>query len=187
MSEIHALVNEKIGYPCVVKPNDEGSTVGLSIVSGNADTAELTKAIELAFSYSEKAVIEKFTRGREITVPVIGNKAFPVVEIRPKGGFYDYEHKYTKGMTDYFCPAQLEPEIESRAKQVSIEAHKALGCSVYSRIDYILDDQDNLQCLEINTLPGMTETSLVPKSAHAEGISFNELVQMIIDLSFKKI
>ena len=186
MSELDKLIQEKIGYPCVIKPNDEGSTVGLSIIQPDVEDIQLGSAVELAFRYSEKVLIERFTKGRELTVPVIGNEAFPVIEIRPDGGFYDYEHKYTKGMTEYICPALLDPEIEESAKQTALMAHQALGCSVYSRIDLILDDQNNLNCLEVNTLPGMTQTSLVPKSALAKGLSFNDLIREIINLSLHK-
>ncbi len=186
MSELDKLIQEKIGYPCVIKPNDEGSTVGLSIIQPDVEDIQLGSAVELAFRYSDKVLIEKFAKGRELTVPIIGNEAFPVIEIRPDGGFYDYEHKYTKGMTEYICPALLDPEIEESAKQTALMAHQALGCSVYSRIDFILDDQNNLNCLEVNTLPGMTQTSLVPKSALAKGLSFNDLIREIINLSLHK-
>lgn len=184
------ILNEKInkitGYPCVVKPNDEGSTVGLSIVQPDVEDIKLPEAVDLAFQYSEKVLIEKFVKGRELTVPVIGNEAFPVIEIRPKDGFYDYEHKYTKGMTEYFCPADIPVKIYEEAKKVAVKAHEALGCSVYSRVDFILDDNNDLYCLEVNTLPGMTETSLVPKSASANGMSFNQLIDKIIELSLQK-
>lgn len=178
-------IAESFGYPCVAKPNDEGSTVGLSIVSPDVEDVQLGSAVELALSYSEKALIEQFVKGREITVPVIGDEVFPVIEIRPKGGFYDYEHKYTKGMTEYFCPAEIGEELTSAAQSAALLAHRALGCSVYSRVDFIIDSGGDLQCLEVNTLPGMTETSLVPKSAQAKGMSFNELIETIIQLSIK--
>ena len=175
-----------IGYPCVVKPNDEGSTVGLSIVQPDVEDIQLGKSLELAFNYSDKVLIEKYIRGRELTVPVIGNETFPVIEIRPKDGFYDYEHKYTKGMTEYFCPAEIPEETEKLARENALKAHRILGCSVYSRIDFILDEKNDLYCLEVNTLPGMTETSLVPKSAAAVGMSFDKLIERIIELSLQK-
>ncbi|MDQ3021388.1 MAG: D-alanine--D-alanine ligase [Bacteroidota bacterium] len=183
-------INRKIlgsfGYPCVVKPNDEGSTVGLSIVKPDVEDVQLQNAIELAFYYSDKVLIEQFVKGRELTVPIIGEEAFPVIEIRPKDGFYDYEHKYTKGMTEYFCPAEISKEIEQKAKEDSLKAHRTIGCKVYSRIDFILDDKNDLYCLEVNTLPGMTETSLVPKSAAANGMSFEDLIKKLIELSLQK-
>ena len=186
----HEKLNKSIlgsvGYPCVVKPNDEGSTVGLSIVQPDVEDVQLGRSLELAFSYSDKVLIEQYIKGRELTVPVIGEEAFPVIEIRPKDGFYDYEHKYTKGMTEYFCPAEIPLEIENKAKEHALKAHRILGCSVYSRIDYILDEKNELYCLEVNTLPGMTETSLVPKSAAANGMSFNQLIDRILNLSIQK-
>lgn len=186
VENINKEILKTIGYPCVIKPNDEGSTVGLSIVQPDVEDVQLNKSIEHAFDYSEKVLAEQFIEGRELTVPVIGEETYPVIEIRPKDGFYDYEHKYTKGLTDYFCPAELPPEIEKQVRENALRAHKALGCEVYSRVDFILDDKQNLYCLEVNTLPGMTETSLVPKSAVAKGINFNQLIEKLIELSLQK-
>ncbi len=183
--KLNKSISGSVGYPCVVKPNDEGSTVGLSIVQPDVEDVQLGRSLELAFSYSDKVLIEQYIKGRELTVPVIGEEAFPVIEIRPKDGFYDYEHKYTKGMTEYFCPAEIPLEIENKAKEHALKAHRILGCSVYSRIDYILDEKNELYCLEVNTLPGMTETSLVPKSAAANGMSFNQLIDRILNLSIQ--
>jgi len=184
--KLNKTVLDEIGYPCVVKPNDEGSTVGLTIVQPDVEDVQLQKAVEFAFNYSDKILIERYVKGRELTATVVGNEAFPVIEIRPKDGFYDYEHKYTKGMTEYFCPADIPVDIEKEVKQSAIKAHNALGCEVYSRVDFILDDKNELHCLEVNTLPGMTETSLVPKSAVAYGMSFGELTEKLIQLSLKK-
>ena len=186
LKKINGNILNSIGYPCVVKPNDEGSTVGLSIVQPDVEDIQLGRSIALAFNYSEKVLIEKYIKGRELTVPVIGNETFPVIEIRPKDGFYDYEHKYTKGMTEYFCPAEIPADIENKAREDALKAHRILGCSVYSRIDFILDEKNELYCLEVNTLPGMTETSLVPKSAAAMGMSFNQLIERLIELSLQK-
>lgn len=186
LKKISDNILNSIGYPCVVKPNDEGSTVGLSIVQPDVEDIQLGKSLELAFNYSDKVLIEKYIRGRELTVPVIGNETFPVIEIKPKDGFYDYEHKYTKGMTEYFCPADIPEEKEKQARYNALRAHRIIGCSVYSRIDFILDEKNELYCLEVNTLPGMTETSLVPKSAAAMGMSFDKLIERLIELSLQK-
>ena len=186
LKKINGNILNSIGYPCVVKPNDEGSTVGLSIVQPDVEDIQLGRSIALAFNYSDKVLIEKYIKGRELTVPVIGNETFPVIEIKPKDGFYDYEHKYTKGMTEYFCPAEIPADIENKAREDALKAHRILGCSVYSRIDFILDENNELYCLEVNTLPGMTETSLVPKSAAAMGMSFNQLIERLIELSLQK-
>jgi D-alanine-D-alanine ligase len=176
-------VEKKLGVPFVIKPNDEGSTVGLTIVK---DKSEYMEAVNLAFQYTGKLLFEKYIKGRELTVSIVGEKAYPVVEIKPKNGFYDYAHKYTKGMTEYECPAQLSEDIKNEALKNGLLAHKSLGCSVYSRVDFILSEDNKLYCLEVNTLPGMTELSLVPKAAKALNIGFNELIEDIIKLSLKK-
>lgn len=185
----HLKLDESIklemGYPAVIKPNDEGSTVGLSIVQPDVEDIQLGKAISGAFEYSDRIMIEQFIEGRELTVAVLGNEALPVVEIKPKDGFYDYEHKYTKGMTEYICPADLPEKISEVLKEKSLLAHKALCCKAYSRVDFRLNPKGEYYCLEVNTLPGMTELSLVPKAASAAGISFNDLLNRIIELSLK--
>lgn len=171
------------GYPCVIKPNDEGSTVGLSIVQPDVEDVQLGTALDDAFSYSDSVMAEEFIEGRELTVAILGNEALPVVEIKPKDGFYDYEHKYTKGMTEYFCPADLPKELAQHIQEKALTAHKALGCKVYSRVDFRLNSKGEYYCLEVNTLPGMTELSLVPKAAGAVGMTFPQLLERIIELS----
>ena len=166
----------------VVKPNDQGSTVGMTIIqNGNLD--EISSAIQYALQFSDVALAEKYIAGRELTVAVIGDEALPIIEIAPDGGFYDYEHKYTKGMSQYICPADIDEELTSFIQNLSITAHKVLGCTGYSRIDFRLDEDNQPWCLEVNTLPGMTATSLVPKAAAAAGIEFGELCEKIIELS----
>lgn len=173
------------GFPCVVKPNDEGSTVGMTILY-KSDEQAFKKAIELAYDFSDKIIIEKYIKGREITVPVIGDESFPVIEIIPIDGYYDYEHKYSNGMTEYICPAEIDKRVEIQAKEIALQTHKYLECSVYSRVDFILDESGQLHCLELNTLPGMTGTSLVPKSALKNNMDFNMLIEKIISLSLNK-
>jgi len=182
-NNIKDIIQTRIGFPCVIKPNDEGSTVGLSIVD-NPNLLE--EAVKTAFGYSDKIIVEKYIKGREITVPILGEQALPVIEVKPKDGFYDYQHKYTKGMTEYICPAELPVEVATKAQEIALSAHNALGCSVYSRVDFLMDINYNFYCLEVNTLPGMTELSLVPKAAKVIGIEFNELVERIINLSLEK-
>jgi D-alanine-D-alanine ligase len=126
---------------------------------------------------------EQYIPGREITVAILGREALPVVEIKPRDGFYDYEHKYTKGMTEYICPADLPETLADELKQKGMDAHNILGCKVYSRVDFRLDTDGKFYCLEVNTLPGMTELSLVPKAAAATGLSFAGLLNRIIELS----
>ena len=176
-------IKELIGYPAVIKPNDEGSTVGLSIVQPDVEDVQLRDAFDIAFKYSDKIMAEQFIPGRELTVAILGNETLPVVEIKPKDGFYDYEHKYTKGMTEYFCPADLPEKLADEMREKALIAHNALGCKAVSRVDYRLNPQNEFYCLEVNTLPGMTALSLVPKAAGATGLSFPALLNRIIELS----
>ncbi len=170
-------------YPVVVKPSADGSTIGLTIVK---EQKELTGAIELANKYDGHIMIEDYIEGRELTVTVIGQKVYPIVEIIPKHKYYDYECKYQKGMSEYICPAILSDELTDKIQNIALNIFNILQCSGYARADFILDKRNNPWFLEINTLPGMTATSLVPKSAMAVGISFNYLIQMIIDEALKK-
>jgi D-alanine-D-alanine ligase len=173
----------KISLPFVIKPNDEGSTVGLTIVNKES---EIKDAIELGFKYTDKIMIEKYVKGKELTVSIVGDVAYPLIEIKPKDGFYDYHHKYTKGMTEYICPAEINDKISKKAQEIALKAYHSLGCSVYSRVDFLLTEKDELFCLEVNTLPGMTALSLVPKAVGVMGMPFNELIENIIRLSLKK-
>lgn len=183
--QVDESIKLDIGYPAVIKPNDEGSTVGLSIVQPDVEDAQLPGALDNAFSYTENVMVEEFIPGRELTVGILGDEILPIVEIKPKEGFYDYEHKYTKGMTEYICPAEIPEEIAKHIREKSMTAHKALCCKAYSRVDFRLNTKGEYFCLEINTLPGMTELSLVPKAASAIGMSFPELLNKIIELSLK--
>ena len=170
----------KISLPFVVKPNDQGSTVGLSIVKNDQF---IQSAIDLAFQHGNKVIIEKFISGRELTMPIINEDAYPIVEINPKNNYYDYECKYTPGMSEYSCPADLEQNLVEKIESNTIKLFQKFDCSVYARADYILDKSGVPYFLEMNTLPGMTSTSLVPKSAYARGQSFQKLIRYIIELS----
>ncbi|MCC7429860.1 D-alanine--D-alanine ligase [bacterium] len=171
------------GFPFVVKPNDEGSTVGLSIVKNEN---EILEALQNAAKCSKKILVEKYISGRELTAGILGETALPIVEIKPKGGFYDYKSKYTSGMSEYEVPAKISETVTKKIQEASVKIAKALDCEVYSRVDFRLDKNDNFFCLEVNTLPGMTSTSLVPKAAKAIGISFPELIGKILELSLEK-
>jgi D-alanine-D-alanine ligase len=170
-------IKNKLGYPCIIKPNDQGSTVGLTLVK---EETEINTAIKLALQFSSKVLIEKYIPGRELTVAILLNEALPVLEIVPKGGMYDYKHKYTSGMSEYIVPADITEEVAAKAQQQALKAFHSLGCEGYARIDFRLDIDNELYCLEVNTLPGMTPLSLVPKAAKAVGISFEELIKKII-------
>ncbi len=174
------------GYPAVIKPNDEGSTVGLSIIQPDVEDLQLGTALLKAFEYSENVMAEEYIEGRELTVGVLGGIALPVVEIKPKDGFYDYTHKYTKGYTEYICPADLPDRLAKHIQEQALIANRSLNCEVYSRVDFRLNSKNEAYCLEVNTLPGMTELSLVPKAAEATGINFNALLNKIIELSLNK-
>ncbi|MDE1170801.1 MAG: D-alanine--D-alanine ligase [Verrucomicrobium sp.] len=169
--------------PLVVKPYCEGSSLGMSFVF---EEKELAPALDKAFELGERAVVERYIKGRELTVSILGGEALPIVEIAPKEGFYDYTNKYTAGKTDYLCPAPLDAELTRRVQEISLRAHRALGCEVYSRVDIMLDADSNPYVLEVNTIPGMTATSLLPKAAAAAGIPFPELCERILLLSLQR-
>ena len=168
------------GYPIIVKPNAEGSTVGLSIVTG---AEQLPDALREAARFGSELLIEQFIPGRELTVAVVGDEAFPIVEICPKNGFYDYESKYTKGASEYFCPADLPEPLAARIRELGLRASDALGCRGVTRVDFRLSPKGEAYCLEVNTIPGMTPTSLVPMAAKARGMSYDQLVQRMLDLA----
>ena len=164
-------------FPLVIKPNDQGSTVGLTIVH---DESELGPALNLAYNYSSSVMVEQFIEGRELTVTLIGGKALPVCEIIPSHELYDYECKYTSGMSKYVCPADIDLDLTKRVQEITERLFDVLKCRHYSRADFRLDHEDNLWFLEMNTLPGMTDTSLAPMAAKAAGFSFNDLIDLIV-------
>jgi D-alanine-D-alanine ligase len=170
-----------LSLPLFVKPNEQGSSVGTHPATTRD---ELAAALEDALKFGPRALVERFIRGRELTVGVLGDQALPLVEIHPLDGFYDYTNKYTKGRTEYFCPALLPDDVTRAIQQHALAAHRSLGRTVYSRIDFLLEKDLNPYCLEVNTLPGMTATSLLPKAAAAVGLSFPQLCQKIVELSW---
>jgi len=163
--------------PWVVKPVSEGSTIGVSIVR---EEAELESALSKALEYDSEVFIERFIPGKELTVAVLNGRPLEVIEILPEGGFYDFERKYTPGKTQYLIPAPIGEELRKRAKELAVLAYKALKCSGCIRVDFRLDPEGGLWVLEVNTIPGMTATSLVPRAASYEGLSFDELVLEIL-------
>jgi D-alanine-D-alanine ligase len=173
------LVNDPDGIwpeewrtPVVVKPVRQGSSVGLNIVE---DLSNYRMAVQQALQHDRQVLVETLIRGRELTVGILGNSALPIVEIRPRVGPYDYQNKYTPGATQYACPAELPRETASRVQDVALRAFQAVGGRDYGRVDVMLDGGNQPWVLEVNTLPGMTETSLFPKAAAAIGLSFDEL------------
>lgn len=172
-----SLIKE-LGLPLVVKPSDGGSSIGLSVVKLEKDFFD---AVSKAFKYSDEVIIEEYVRGREITVGILGDKALPIVEIIPRTGFFDFEAKYKKGMTEYRIPADIDRESYITSQEIGLEAHRALGARFFSRVDMILNEANIPMVLEVNTIPGLTETSLLPKAAHAAGIDFDQLVFKILE------
>lgn len=169
-----------IPLPVFIKPNSQGSSVG----SRAAHTPEeLAAAVTDALKFDSAVMVEQLINGRELTVGVLGDQVLPIIEIRPLDGFYDYTNKYTKGRTEYFCPAALSPEITAKIQAFALAAHRSVGNTIYSRVDFLLEN-DLSYCLEINTIPGMTATSLLPKAAAAVGIDFPKLCRRIVELSW---
>lgn len=166
----------RIGLPCVVKPCSGGSSIGVSIV-GSADA--LREAVAAAGSVEETVMVEEMIPGREFSVGILEGRALPVIEIIPREGFYDYKNKYQAGLTDEICPARLTEAEREKIQDYALRIHKLLRLGTYSRMDFILDASGEFICLEANTLPGMTPTSLIPQEALAEGISYVELCSRI--------
>ena len=175
-------LNEKIKlqFPFVIKPNNQGSTFGLTVVNNNK---ELPLAMKTAFQYGEDVIAEEYIKEREVTVPIVGESVYPILEIVPSHDLYDFECKYTPGMTEYFCPAKLDDSTTRLIKENTQLLFNEFGCNVYARIDYLIDKNGTPYFLEINTLPGMTSTSLLPKSLASVGINFESLISKIVKLS----
>lgn len=183
--EIDGII-EQVGSHCVVKPVTEGSALGVFIASGKDD---ILSAIEKVRELDEGVLIERYIKGKELTVAVIGNEnpeALPIIEIVPINEFYDYESKYKPGASQHLCPAPLTSAVTSKVQTMAIEAHRALGCEGVSRSDFILDEKGTCWLLETNTIPGMTSTSLLPDAARVAGISFPELCTLLIGYALKK-
>ncbi len=176
-------VRKKIGFPCIVKPNDQGSSVGVYKVD---ESSELPEKLEKAGAFGSPVMVERYIPGRELSVPVLGENPLPVIEIRPKHGIYDYECKYTSGMSEYFVPAPIPEPLARTLGELALRVFRVLGLRDIARIDFRLDADGNPVCFEANTLPGMTSTSLVPKSAAFAGIPFPELIRRIAHYAFQR-
>lgn len=174
----------EISFPCVVKPRYEGSSIGLSVVQ---DENDMHKAIDEASEFGEEVIIEEFIPGREITVGVLDGKALPVIEIVPAEGVYDFSAKYHSKCTQYIAPAKLEEKAYSASQEAGLKAHLALGCRGFSRVDIRLSSEGKPFILEVNTIPGLTERSLLPMAAKAAGLDFPGLcVKMLLGAISKK-
>lgn len=180
-SGIKEKIMQRFSLPVVIKPASQGSSIGVKIVK---EENQLDEALANAFKYSRDILVEEFISGKELTVSMMQKDgevvALPVIHIAPHSGMYDYHSKYTKGATEYICPADLDEETTKKVQEISKQAYEVLGCSGVARADVMLDEEGNGYVLEINTVPGMTATSLVPKAAAAAGISFPELCNIIL-------
>jgi D-alanine-D-alanine ligase len=184
---LHPGEHPSLPLPLVVKASREGSSVGVFLVR---DEAQLAAALRDVAQYGEEFLVEELIAGRELTAGILGDQALPIIEIKPKEGFYDFKNKYPwlnpAGAADHYCPARLEPALTARIQELALAAHRALGLETYSRVDLMLDAEDRPFVLEINTVPGMTESSLFPEAARAAGIEPAQLCTRIVALSLER-
>jgi D-alanine-D-alanine ligase len=179
---VHREVAEHLGYPCVVKPNAVGSSIGVSLVR---EAASLDPAVEAAFAYGPVVLVEEYIAGTELTCGILDDpdttrpEALPLIEVIPHADFYNYEAKYADGGSDHLIPARVSAEVTARAQALALRAYEALGCEGMGRVDMIAREAD-LVVLEVNTIPGMTATSLLPDAAKAAGIPFTALLDRIV-------
>lgn len=177
-------IRREFGRELVIKPSDQGSALGMTIIKdGNLD--DIQNAIKEAGRFTNRILIERYIAGRELTVAVVGDDIYPIVEIKPLDGFYDYQNKYTKGRTEYVCPADLPDDVNEFVQNTAETAHRVLGITGYSRIDFRLNEDFIPYCLEANTVPGFTELSLLPMSAKEGGLEFGDLCEEIIRLGLE--
>lgn len=174
------MTDAGISFPCVVKTCCGGSSVGVYIVNNRQ---EFDDAVEAAFSYEDDVIVEEYIKGREFSIGVVEGKALPIIEIIPLQGFYDYENKYKPGMTKDVCPAELSEKMTELMQREAVHASKVLKLGTYSRMDFLMDENENIYCLEANTLPGMTPTSLLPQEAQVIGIDYPTLCERLIETS----
>ncbi|OEH84743.1 D-alanine--D-alanine ligase [Desulfuribacillus stibiiarsenatis] len=185
--EIVNEIESTFNYPVVIKPNEEGSTIGLTIANNRNS---LLEGLQLAVTCASDILLEEYIKGVEITVAVLGSdqyiEALPVIEIVPKNDYYDYESKYAPGGSEHIIPARIDESATDTAKKWAVAAHKALGCETYSRVDFIIPETGDPVILEVNTLPGMTETSLFPDAARSVGLPYEDMLEKIVQIAQKK-
>lgn len=173
----------ELGFPFVLKPVTEGSSVGLSLIQ---TASEFQENIEGAFNLCDVVMAEKYIEGKELTVGIVGDKILPIVNIVPKNKFYDFEAKYTNGMSEYIIPAKIDEKTTKTIQKIAYKCYKKIGCRHMSRVDFIYDEKEKkAYFLEINTIPGFTATSLLPKAAKASGIEFADLCVAILDMALE--
>ncbi|MBI3325042.1 MAG: D-alanine--D-alanine ligase [Candidatus Omnitrophica bacterium] len=179
-----ARCGKELGFPLVVKPTNQGSSIGVSIVRR---AGELREAVAAARRFDSRVLIEEWIQGRELTVGVLGSEPLPIVEIRPASGFFDFQAKYTPGQTEYLVPATLDQDVARRVQAAGLLAHQALGCRHFSRTDLILTPDLRAVVLEVNTIPGLTATSLLPKAARCVGIAYDELCDRMVSMALESV
>lgn len=180
--QVSERIASEISYPCIIKPACGGSTVGLTLLK---DPTEISAAFAALRKVSPKGMAERYLSGREMTVTVFDEHIWPVVEVAPKAELYDYKSKYTAGQADYFCPADISEEVATKMQERARVVYTELGCRGLARVDFILDDSGQSWLLELNNIPGMTDVSLAPLSAKAAGISFDQLLQMMVESALR--
>jgi D-alanine-D-alanine ligase len=174
-------IEERLDFPIVVKPSSGGSALGIKFARSAAD---VPAALVAAFSYDSRVLLERYVDGRDLAVSILDGEPLPVVEAVPRDEeFYDFEARYEIGRTDFICPAELSPEVTARAQDLALRTYRLLGCEAFARVDLMLDREGELTVLEVNLIPGLTETSLLPQAAEAAGISFDDLVGRIVELA----
>lgn len=171
----------KVSLPVIVKPPTQGSTIGITVVT---EQSQMENAINEAFKFDEKVLIESFIEGREVTCAVLDGETLPLVEIKPKEGIYDFDSKYSKEKTEFLVPAPLDDDLKNKIETLALASFEALGCKAIARIDFMVDGNNNPYVLEVNTVPGMTEMSLVPMAAKEAGISYEDLTDKIVEMAF---
>ena len=186
LEEIASEIHDTFTFPFVIKPNQEGSTVGLTIVQSEQETVD---AIKLAAASDEYVLVEQFIKGTELTVPVMGKmkeeQSLPIIEIIPKNELYDYESKYDVDGSEHIIPARLDEEVTKKIQEYAVLAHQVLGCKTYSRADFLLTEDNIPYILEVNTLPGMTPTSLFPDAAKHVDLSYEEMIEQFVQLTIE--
>jgi D-alanine-D-alanine ligase len=183
-AEALPAIEERLEFPIVVKPADQGSALGVRFARSPADVPQ---ALIAAFSYSQKVLLERHVHGRELAVSILGDEALPVVEAVPREeDFYDFSARYTIGRTSFVCPAQLGEGLTERAQSLALDVYRLLGCRGFARVDLMFDEgTGELYVLEVNAIPGLTETSLLPQAAEAAGIEFDELISRIVEMALQ--
>jgi D-alanine-D-alanine ligase len=177
-------IEERLGFPIVVKPSSQGSALGIKFARSAAD---VPAALVAAFSYDSRVLLERYVDGRDLAVSILDGEPLPVVEAVPTGdGFYDFEARYEIGRTEFVCPATLPDGLTEEAQELALRTYELLGCSAFGRVDLMLGADGELTVLEANPIPGLTETSLLPQAAEAAGISFDELVGRIVELALER-